>query len=389
MTRGAPTPRIAPGGRARRRPVHLGVRRGRRAGRRAPTPPNLFLTLGRHRKLFRGWLRFAGAADAGRQAAPPRDRAGDPARRPPARLRVRVRAPRRLGRRAGLADADLARVASTGPTPSGWIDRASARCSPRSTSCTATATSTTPTWAALRDHLDEREAIELCCSPATTRCSRRPSPRCGSSPTSPRPRVADAVRGARAPAPRPPRRSAARRSGRRSGRGSLLAMAEAMAEKGYADTSVADVLKRRRASRGRPSTSSTTPSWTASSHAFDAAGRVLLGRVGDARRRDHRATADRALSSARIGAYLDDARSPSRPSPASSWWRSYAAGAAAIERRAAVQARFVDALVGLLDLRSPDEDAPPPRPSSPSSAPRSRCPWPATTSPPSPPSAPR
>ncbi|MFE3450470.1 carboxymuconolactone decarboxylase family protein [Nonomuraea sp. NPDC059194] len=52
-------PRIAPGGLA-----DVGCRTwlfSAAAGRVARTaPPNLFLTLGRHRPLFRGWLRFAG-----------------------------------------------------------------------------------------------------------------------------------------------------------------------------------------------------------------------------------------------------------------------------------------------------------------------------------------
>ena len=54
----------------------------RLAGRAAGTsPPAVFLTLGRHRRLFWGWLHFAGAPDAPRPAPPPRDRAGHPARR--------------------------------------------------------------------------------------------------------------------------------------------------------------------------------------------------------------------------------------------------------------------------------------------------------------------
>ena len=50
--------------RAGRAPATSASSRGRSAaspaGSAGTSPPNLFLTLGRHRKLFRGWLRFAG-----------------------------------------------------------------------------------------------------------------------------------------------------------------------------------------------------------------------------------------------------------------------------------------------------------------------------------------
>ena len=54
------TPRIAPGARAD--VGLLGWAISAVSGRVSGTtgPPNLFLTLGRHRPLFRGWLRFAG-----------------------------------------------------------------------------------------------------------------------------------------------------------------------------------------------------------------------------------------------------------------------------------------------------------------------------------------
>jgi alkylhydroperoxidase family enzyme len=52
-------PRIAPGSRSQVGWINRAIAdaAGRISG---TTPPNLFLTLGRHRKLFRAWLRFAG-----------------------------------------------------------------------------------------------------------------------------------------------------------------------------------------------------------------------------------------------------------------------------------------------------------------------------------------
>ena len=123
-------------------------------------PPNLFLTLGRHRKLFRRWLWFAGALMPG----------GKLPRRETELVILRVAHLRscdyefehhvRLGRRAGLGDADIARVVE-GPVDEGWSPREHAL---------LTAVDRLhderdlddATWAALREHLDEREAIELC-----------------------------------------------------------------------------------------------------------------------------------------------------------------------------------------------------------------------------------
>ena len=123
------------------------------------TPPNLFLTLGRHRKLFRGWLRFAGRLMPG----------GTLPRRETELVILRVAQltdcryelehHRRLGRRAGVTDADIARVAE-GATATGWSARERLLLSAvdelherRDLSDEA--------WANVREHLDERAAIEL------------------------------------------------------------------------------------------------------------------------------------------------------------------------------------------------------------------------------------
>ena len=131
------------------------------AGRTARTGPlNLFMTLGRHRKLFRGWLRFAGRLMPG----------GRLPRRESELVILRVAHLRscdyelghheRLGRRAGLDKAEIARVAE-GSQADGW--------SPRERALLAAVEMLhrdrdldDETWSALRRHLDERDVIELC-----------------------------------------------------------------------------------------------------------------------------------------------------------------------------------------------------------------------------------
>lgn len=152
-------PRIAPGGRR-----DVGVFTwvlSRAGGVVARTEPlNLFLTLGRHRRLFRRWLWFAGGLMPG----------GRLPRRESELVILRVAHLRgsayelahhaRLGRRAGLGEAELARVAA-GSAAEGWR--------PRDRALLAAVEMLheqgdldDPTWAGLRRHLDEREAIELC-----------------------------------------------------------------------------------------------------------------------------------------------------------------------------------------------------------------------------------
>jgi AhpD family alkylhydroperoxidase len=123
-------------------------------------PPNLFLTLGRQRKLFRGWLRFAGRLMPG----------GSLPRRETELVILRVAHLRscryefdhhvRLGRRAGVTDTDLERVLE-GPDAAGW--------SPRERALLAAVDGLhrdqdldDATWASLREHLDEPETVELC-----------------------------------------------------------------------------------------------------------------------------------------------------------------------------------------------------------------------------------
>ena len=60
-------PRVSPGDRHQVGRLNHAIASalGRAAGTAAP---NLFLTLGRHRRLFRGWLHFAGVAGSGMSA---------------------------------------------------------------------------------------------------------------------------------------------------------------------------------------------------------------------------------------------------------------------------------------------------------------------------------
>lgn len=122
-------------------------------------PPNLFLTMGRHRTLFRGWLRFAG------RLMP----AGRLPRRETELVILRVAHLRscayefdhhvHLGRRAGVTDADVERIRS-GPDADGWSAREQAMLTAVE-GLHANGDLTDTEWDGLRAHLDEREAIEL------------------------------------------------------------------------------------------------------------------------------------------------------------------------------------------------------------------------------------
>lgn len=123
-------------------------------------PPRLFLVLGKHRRLFRGWLRFAGRLMPG----------GVLPRRETELVILRVAAlrdsryelaqHRRLGMRAGLRVADVERVTG-GADTHGFSERE--RTLLRATDqLHAQRDLDDATWAELRDHVDERGAIELC-----------------------------------------------------------------------------------------------------------------------------------------------------------------------------------------------------------------------------------
>lgn len=123
------------------------------------TAPNLFLTLGRHRRLFRGWLRFAGHLMPG----------GKIDRRTTELLILRVahlaeceyelEHHKRLAARAKLTTVEVDRVAE-GPSALGWSarDQALLRAVDE---LHERRDLTDATWAEVREHLDEEQAIEL------------------------------------------------------------------------------------------------------------------------------------------------------------------------------------------------------------------------------------
>ena len=151
-------PRIAPGKRSDVGWVNwviAGVA-GRAAG---TTPPNLLLTLGRHRRLFRRWLRFAGGLMPG----------GRLPRKETELVILRVahlcgsdyefEHHVRLGRKAGLRDEDFERV-RLAVDEGGWSERVAAMLKAVD-GLHAARDLDDETWAALRRHLGERECIEL------------------------------------------------------------------------------------------------------------------------------------------------------------------------------------------------------------------------------------
>jgi AhpD family alkylhydroperoxidase len=151
-------PRIAPGGRR-----ELGLPMwlfARAAGLVARTgPPNIFTTLGRHRRLFRGWLRFAGRLM-------PR---GTLPRRETELVILRVAhlggsayelaAHNRIALRSGVTRDELDRIAR-GSAAEGWAPRERALLAAVD-ELHATGDLTDDAWSQLRAHLDEKESIEL------------------------------------------------------------------------------------------------------------------------------------------------------------------------------------------------------------------------------------
>jgi len=126
----------------------------------ARRPLNLFLTLGHHRSLMWSWLVFAGRLMPG----------GRLRRRESELVILRVAHLRdceyefqhhvRLGRRAGVTADDVERV-TVGAEAPGWAPREAALLAAVD-ELHATGDMGDATWATLREHVDEREAIELC-----------------------------------------------------------------------------------------------------------------------------------------------------------------------------------------------------------------------------------
>ena len=152
------TPRIAPGSRRDVGLVNWIVSQisGRVSGTSAP---NLFLTLGRHRRLFLGWLHFAGRMMPG----------GRLPRRETELVILRVAHLRdcayefdhhvHLGAKAGVDSADVERV-RVGPDATGWSAREAAMLAAVD-ALHERQDLDDAEFATLTDHLDEREIIEL------------------------------------------------------------------------------------------------------------------------------------------------------------------------------------------------------------------------------------
>jgi AhpD family alkylhydroperoxidase len=130
------------------------------SGRVSGTGPlHLFLTLGRHKPLFRGWLHFAGRMMPG----------GKLPRRDTELVILRVahlrsctyewEHHRNLSRRAGLTADDVAGV-TTGPDAPGWSDRERAVLTAVD-QLHADQDLTDAAWADLGRHLDDRQRLEL------------------------------------------------------------------------------------------------------------------------------------------------------------------------------------------------------------------------------------
>jgi AhpD family alkylhydroperoxidase len=130
------------------------------AGRVAGThPPNLFLTMARQRKLFRGWLFFAGRLMPG----------GRLPRRETELVILRVAHQRgcayefehhvRLGKRAGVTADDVKRV-EAGPDEDGWTARERALLT-AADELVETRRLEDPAWDELRRRLAEPEAVEF------------------------------------------------------------------------------------------------------------------------------------------------------------------------------------------------------------------------------------
>jgi alkylhydroperoxidase family enzyme len=132
------------------------------AGRATGTePPAIFLVLGRHNRLFWGWLHFAGRLMLGGRLERMETELVILRVAHLCRSDYELSQHRRLARRAGLADAEVDHVLKTPLDANDW--------NPRRRAILAAVDALhqdrdldDATWAGLRAHLDERQAIELC-----------------------------------------------------------------------------------------------------------------------------------------------------------------------------------------------------------------------------------
>jgi len=152
------TPRIRPGDRRDVGIVNWAI--ATVSGRVAGTgPPNLFMTMGRHRRLFFGWLHFAGRLMPGGRL-PRRDTELVILRTAHLRdCQYEFEHHRHLARRAGITAADIDRV-MVGPDAPEWAPRERALLS----ACDELHRDrdlSDGTWQALTEHLNDRSVIEF------------------------------------------------------------------------------------------------------------------------------------------------------------------------------------------------------------------------------------
>jgi AhpD family alkylhydroperoxidase len=152
-------PRIPPGG-----PAEIGRRNyliARMLGAAAGSgPPNVFTTLARHRRIFRRWLRFAGALMPG----------GVLPRADSELIILRVAHNtgceyewghhERLGRLAGLSQKQIETIRD-GPQAEGWTTRQQLLLR-AADELHESRTISAPLWTSLRPLLGDEELIELC-----------------------------------------------------------------------------------------------------------------------------------------------------------------------------------------------------------------------------------
>jgi AhpD family alkylhydroperoxidase len=130
---------------------------GRRLAK-APGEPKLFTTMARHRSLFRAWLFFAGRLMP-RGTLPRRDTELIILRTASLNgCEYELDHHRRLGARAGLSAVEIAGAVDVSST--GWGDRDHALLE-AANQLHATRDLDDATWAGLREHLHEPQAIEF------------------------------------------------------------------------------------------------------------------------------------------------------------------------------------------------------------------------------------
>ena len=161
VTNKAAGPRVAPATRSELGPVNALLMRVARRAAGTKEPPNLFATIGRHRGLFRRWLLFAGALMP-RGKLPRAD-----TELVILRVSHRCDCPyeadhhRRIGRKAGLTDAQVDAAAADPVDPGQW--------SPRQAAILRAVDELhrdkrigDETFASLRGELSDRDLVELC-----------------------------------------------------------------------------------------------------------------------------------------------------------------------------------------------------------------------------------